>query len=184
MADSAPGGLPPDEIGEQPGTSQPIVGTETAEPGMWLTASAWLPAALLGALTESASADNDHALAVAFRQAGPIDEMPPGPVLTAFLSECSAPASEPDPSESEAFSTQPSAQGCEPDAPASQDADSHRTGPSSAEPQPAGTPGPPRPEALAARIAGGSGLAERDDTALLGLIRGWRKVASLAAAAE
>jgi hypothetical protein len=37
---------------------------------------------------------------------------------------------------------------------------------------------------VAARIASGAGLAQHGDNALLGLIRGWRKVASLAAAAE
>ncbi|HEX3749740.1 MAG TPA: HNH endonuclease signature motif containing protein [Streptosporangiaceae bacterium] len=109
---------------------------------MWLTASAWLPATLLNALEESASAGDDHALEAAFRQAGPLDEMPPGPVLTTFLSECSAPGPEP-------IAAQPGA-----------------------------------PEPLAARIARGAALARREDNALLGLIRGWRKVASLAAAAE
>jgi hypothetical protein len=138
MAESASGDLPSDGIDKPPAT----IGTGPDEAGMWLTASAWLPATLLNALEEGASADDDHALEAAFRQAGRLDEMPPGPVLTTFLAECSAPAPEPS----------------------------------------AAQPGAPEP--LAARIASGADLARREDSALLGLIRGWRRVASLAAAAE
>lgn len=138
MAENTSGDLPRDGTGQPPGP----IDAGPDEAGMWLTASAWLPAMLLDALQEGASSDDDHALEGAFRQGGPLDEMPPGPVLTAFLSECSAPAPE-------SVAAQPGA----------------------AEP-------------LAARIASGGDLARREDNALLGLIRGWRRVASLAAAAE
>jgi hypothetical protein len=112
------------------------------EPGMWLTASTWLPAALLDALQEPAATSDTPALDAALSQGGPLDAMPPGPVLTAFLAEASAP-------------TPPS-------------------------PPPAtALPGP-----AAARIASGADLPQYGDNALLGLIRGWRRVASLAAAAE
>ncbi|MBV9792824.1 MAG: HNH endonuclease [Actinobacteria bacterium] len=157
MTDHASGDLAPDEPGGSPAPPPPIPGAGPDEPGMWLTASAWLPATLLAELESGASVDNDHALGVAFRQAGPLDEMPPGPVLTAFLSECSAPTAE-------------SGIGREEFSPAS--------------PPPSGTTQIGPPASMAARIANGSGLAQREDNALLGLIRGWRKVASLAAAAE
>jgi hypothetical protein len=130
---------------------------------MWLTASAWLPAGLLDAVAEPAPAEGNPALEAAFGQGGPLDAKPPGPVLTAFLTEASAPAG------------------------AGQSAgDPEPLG----DPEPAGEPGPAGapeavgPDSLAARIASGVGLAQRGDDALLGLIRGWRKIASLAAAAE
>jgi hypothetical protein len=202
-AESASGDLSPDETGGPFLASPPTVGTGPDEPGMWLTASAWLPATLLGALEEGALADSDHGLDVAFRQAGPLDEMPPGPVLAAFLAECSAPAtgSSPPPIEGTAHTAEGST------APAERASlpgpDSRPAGPrSTAGPEArgsetanpdsgeleadehAGRCGTDGPESLAARIASGSGLAQREDNALLGLIRGWRKVASLAAAAE
>ena len=196
-ADSAPGDLSP-ETGGPFLARPPAMGTGPAEPGMWLTASAWLPATLLSALEEGASADGDHALDVAFRQAGPLDEMPPGPVLAAFLSECSAPVTEssPPPVDSTADATEDSSASAE---------RTNLTGPDSSPAGPlstggsetadadsgeleaderAGKCGAEVAESLAARIASGAGLAQREDNALLGLIRGWRKVASLAAAAE
>src|ERR1700689_4800230 len=91
MTEDNSGDPPRDGIDKPPGT----IGTGPDEAGMWLTASAWLPATLLNALEDRAPADDDHALEAAFRQAGPLDEMPPGPVLTTFLSECSAPTPEP-----------------------------------------------------------------------------------------
>src|SRR6201996_5520814 len=138
MAENTSGDLPRDGTGKSGGS----IDAGPDEAGMWLTASAWLPAMLLDALQEGASRDDDHALEAAFRQGGPLDAMPPGPVLAAFLSECSAPAPE------------------------------------------SGAVKPGAPEPLAARIASGADLAGREDNALLGLIRGWRRVASLAAAAE
>jgi hypothetical protein len=196
-ADNAPGDLSP-ETGGPFLASPPAIGTGPAEPGMWLTASAWLPATLLGALEEGASADGDHALDVAFRQAGPLDEMPPGPVLAAFLSEGSAPGtgSSPPPVDSTAGATEDSSASAERTnlaAPDSSSADPRSTGGSEAADADSGELeadhrpgecGAEVPESLAARIASGSGLAQREDNALLGLIRGWRKVASLAAAAE
>jgi hypothetical protein len=208
MADSAPGDLPPDESGGPFLASPPTIGVGPAEPGMWLTASAWLPASLLSALGESASADGDHALDAAFWQGGPLDEIPPGPVLTAFLSECSAPAieSRPSPMDNTADATDNAAHAASNAARADEDtaapadsknlqgANSGLAGTRQAsdsrpdelnygEPK-SGEPGPSESESLAARIASGTGLARRKDNALLGLIRGWRKVASLAAAAE
>src|ERR1700761_3768003 len=137
MAENTSGDLPRDGTGKSGGS----IDAGPDEAGMWLTASAWLPAMLLDALQEGASRDDDHALEAAFRQGGPLDAMPPGPVLAAFLSECSAPAPE------------------------------------------SGAVKPGAPEPLAARIASGADLARREDNALLGLIRGWRRGASLAGAA-
>jgi hypothetical protein len=169
-ADSAPGDLSPETSG--PFLARPpAIGTGPAEPGMWLTASAWLPATLLGALEEGASADGDHALDVAFRQAGPLDEMPPGPVLAAFLSECSAPATEssPPPIDSTADATEDSGASAERTnlaGPDSSPAGPRSTGGSgtadadSGEPEAderAGKCGAEVPESLAARIASGSG---------------------------
>src|ERR1700760_4083158 len=134
MPDPTPDDLPPDVIR----------GPSQNEPGMWLTASSWLPAALLDGSAEPGRTPVEAALS----QGGPLDAMPPGPVLVAFLTEVSAPA----------------------------------------------IPGPPTipassghaatPDSLATRIASGAGLPQLGDNALLGLIRGWRRVASLAAAAE
>jgi hypothetical protein len=196
-ADSTSGDLSP-ETGGPFLAGPPAIGTGPAEPGMWLTASAWLPATLLGALEEGTSADGDHALDVAFRQAGPLDEMPPGPVLAAFLSECSAPVtgSSAPSVDSTAGATEDSSASAERTnlaGPDSSSAGSRSTGGSEttdadsgeleADERP-GKCGAEVAESLAARIASGSGLAQREDNALLGLIRGWRKVASLAAAAE
>jgi hypothetical protein len=196
-AESAPGDLSP-ETGGPFLASPPAIGPGPAEPGMWLTASAWLPATLLSALEKGALADGDRALDVAFRQAGPLDEMPPGPVLAAFLSECSAPAtgSSPPPIESTADATEDSSVSSARTklaGPDSSPAGPRSTGGSETvdldsgeleADERAGNCGAVAPESLAARIASGSGLAQREDNALLGLIRGWRKVASLAAAAE
>jgi Domain of unknown function (DUF222) len=146
MAEGSSDDLPPDQVGDLPEAGWPVIGATPDEPGMWLTASAWMPATLLDALKDGSSPDDDHALEAAFRQAGPLDEMPPGPVLAAFLSEGSAP--------------------------------------NSAGPRPGLADRVGASESLAERIANGSGLAQLGDNALLGLIRGWRKVASLAAAAE
>src|ERR1700749_2304649 len=136
MAEDAPGDLPPDQIGDPPEAGPSVIGAAPDEPGMWLTASAWLPAALLNALGEGAPADGNHALQAAFRQAGPLDEMPPGPVLTAFLSECSAPAA----SESGTSGDEPGRPAAEP-------------GPTSSASGGAGRAGVPEP--LAARISSG-----------------------------
>ena len=122
---------------------QAVASLNPPEPGMWLTASTWLPAALLDALQEPEPTEGNRALQAALSQGGPLDAMPPGPVLTAFLTEASAPT------------------------------------PSTA-PPPSNAP----PDSVAARIASGAGLSQYGDNALLGLIRGWRRVASLAAAAE
>ena len=196
-ANNAPGDFSP-EAGGPFLASPPAFGTGPTEPGMWLTASAWLPATLLGALQEGASADGDHALDVAFRQAGPLDEMPPGPVLAAFLSECSAPVTEssPPPVDSTADTTEDSSASAErtdlagpdsspagPRSPGGSETADADSGELEAD-EHAGKCAAEVPESLAARIASGSGLAQREDNALLGLIRGWRKVASLAAAAE
>src|SRR6201995_782527 len=133
---------------------QAMAGLDPPEPGMWLTAASWLPAALLDALQEPETANGTHPLQAALGQGGPLDAMPPGPVLTAFLTEASAPTTSP---------ALPS--------------DSDPTSPT------APPPTASAPDSLAARIASGAGLAQHGDSALLGLIRGWRKVASLAAAA-
>ena len=141
-------------------------GLDPPEPGMWLTASAWLPAAVMEALQEPEPADGAGALEAALRQGGPLDAMPPGPVLAAFLTEASAPAAR-----SSSANPGPS--------------DAADPGPSdTAGPPPAGPPRPVTPASAAVRIAGGAGPAQLGDNALLGLIRGWRRVASLAAAAE
>src|SRR5712672_258220 len=46
---------------------------------------AWLPADLVDALSEPASGDHSDVITEAFRQGGPLDELPPGPALAAFL---------------------------------------------------------------------------------------------------
>src|ERR1700760_2244902 len=121
-----------------------VASPDSSGPGMWLTAASWLPADLLDALQETQPTDGNRALQAALSEGGPLDAMPPGPVLTAFLTEASAPTAPP--------TSLPSA--------------------------------PTAPDSTAARIASGADLAQLGDNALLGLIRGWRKVASLAAAAE
>src|SRR6201994_1630536 len=121
-----------------------VASPDSSGPGMWLTAASWLPADLLDALQETQPTDGNRALQAALSEGGPLDAMPPGPVLTAFLTEASAPAAPP--------TSLPST--------------------------------PIAPDSTAARIASGADLAQLGDNALLGLIRGWRKVASLAAAAE
>ena len=63
---------------------------EPGEPGM-RTAPGWLPAHLLAVLNHDAPADSDDTVAEAFCQGGPLDELPPGPTLTAFLIKASAP---------------------------------------------------------------------------------------------
>ena len=63
---------------------------EPGGPGM-RTAPGWLPAYLLAALNQDAPADSDDTVAEAFCQGGPLDELPPGPTLTAFLIKASAP---------------------------------------------------------------------------------------------
>ncbi len=132
---------------------------------MWLTAATWLPAALLDALQEPEPADGTRAMQAALSQGGPLDAMPPGPLLTAFLTEASAPTV-PSPPPSASDPSPPTAP------------------PSASDPPTAPPPATATPDSLAARIASGAGLAQHGDSALLGLIRGWRRVASLAAAAE
>jgi hypothetical protein len=129
---------------------------------MWLTASAWLPATLLDALEEPTPPGSTPALEAALSQGAPLDTMPPGPVLAAFLAEASAPATPTDltPPAAPTDFAPPEPQSAVPDSPTVV------------------------PDSLAARIASGAGLAQCGDNALLGLIRGWRRVASLAAAAE
>lgn len=175
---------------------------------MWLTASAWLPAALLDALEEPVHGDGDSGLEAAFSQGGPLDAMPPGPVLAAFLTEGSAPSgantSAPRPATGPARpgsasppEDRPLAGGSSPgdrppdDPPAGGSSPGDRapgdppTGGSPLGDRPAGgSSAGGSPESLAARIASGSDLTQCGDNALLGLIRGWRRVASLAAAAE
>jgi hypothetical protein len=102
--------------------------------------SAWVPADLAEALSRSASEDHSDVVATAFCQGGPLDEMPPGPILAAFLTAASGPHPAADAAEE---STEPSA-----------------------------------------RTGSVPGLARCGDNALLGLIRGWRRIASQAAAAE
>ena len=76
-----------------------VAGPETsldgppAEPGRlgMQTAPGWLPAHLLAVLNHDAPADSDDTVAEAFCQGSPLDELPPGPTLTAFLIKASAP---------------------------------------------------------------------------------------------
>ncbi|HEY2519533.1 MAG TPA: hypothetical protein VGJ19_05445 [Streptosporangiaceae bacterium] len=147
-------------------------GLDPPEPGMWLTASAWLPAAVLDALQEPEPVDGVRGLEAALSQGGPLDAMPPGPVLAAFLTEASAPTA----------ASAPSSPG-----PADRPLSAPAPGTPAARPPESG-PGMPShtatTDSMAARIASGAGAAQHGDNALLGLIRGWRRVASLAAAAE
>src|SRR6201996_920276 len=143
------------------------------EPGMWLTASSWLPAALLDGPAKPGRTPIEAALG----QGGPLDTMPPGPVLAAFLAEVSAPASLAPPSTAGSGPNDPGPATTEPDGSGSAGSGSAAQGP--------GREGhPATPDSLAARIVSGAGLPQLRDNALLGLIRGWRRMASLAAAAE
>src|ERR1700761_1738000 len=83
--------LPPGVSGGPSAHATPETATtspDQAEPGMWLTASTWLPAALLDGPAEPGRTP----IEVTLSQGGPLDVMPPGPVLAAFLAEASAPA--------------------------------------------------------------------------------------------
>jgi hypothetical protein len=75
------GGVFREEPGDSAGESPPAGiedGEDAAAPGMWLTASAWLPAELLEALSRGVpGADGTPAVAAGFCQGGPLDAMPP-----------------------------------------------------------------------------------------------------------
>ena len=186
------------------------LGVRTAPIGL-RTAPGWLPAHLLAALNHYAPADSDDTVAEAFCQGGPLDELPPGPTLTAFLIKASAPQHPADASASASAARVPGAvppsRTEDPGAvPPPQTEDPNTVPPHRTEDQGAGrraSPGtrsgatedpgavpPPRTEGTDVPEVAGScaepnaGLARVGDNALLGLIRGWRRVASMAAAAE
>jgi Domain of unknown function (DUF222) len=175
------------------------------------TAPGWLPAHLLAALNQDAPADSDATVAEAFCQGGPLDELPPGPTLTAFLIKASAPQHPADAGANASAARVPGAvppfRTEDPGAVlAPQREDPSTVSPHRTEDQGAGRraspdtrsggtedPGavpPPRtegtdvPEVTGSCAGPNAGLARVGDNALLGLIRGWRRVASMAAAAE
>src|SRR5450755_1938849 len=67
--------------------------------GVWLTASTWLPEDLVEALRRCKAGSEGNASAAAFCQGGPLDELPPGPALAAFLADASGLAEAPGPAE-------------------------------------------------------------------------------------
>lgn len=82
---NSPGNSHRDGAGpEAPPDGQP------AGPGLQ-TVPGWLPADLLEALSQDAPDGSDEAVAEAFCQGGPLDELPPGPTLTAFLIKAADP---------------------------------------------------------------------------------------------
>ena len=137
--------------------------------GVWLTASTWVPEDLVEALRRFGPGSEGNAAAAAFCQGGPLDELPPGPALAAFLADASGLAEAPGLAEVEHGLAEAGLAG--------------RASGRRAEVQllkgrrPAET-------SDSARSDGTSKLARYGDNALLGLIRGWRRIASQAAAAE
>ena len=63
--------------------------------GVWLTVSTLVPKNLVDALRRSEPGSEGSATVAAFRQGGPLDELPPGPALTAFLADASGLAETP-----------------------------------------------------------------------------------------
>ena len=137
--------------------------------GMWLTDSGWLPPELLSS-GGSASADADAGAPTGFGQGGVLDQLPPGPVMVTLLAQTAGgiagtgvtpPPAEPSP------------------AGAAGRPGTERPGQA---PQPATAPGP----ALTPNLAGEppSRLAELTDEDLTGVIRAWRKQASMTQAGE
>ena len=160
---------------------------EETAPGMLLTASTWLPADLLAMLGDVAGhEDGGTRVAAAFRQGGPLDQMPPGATLGVFLADaaditaadaghhvppCSSPVDE---------SAETAAMGHPADVPAETAATDQQ-----ADAQPDQQPDT-QADAQADTQADQQAppLASLNDAELIGLIRGWRRQASLAAAGE
>ena len=63
--------------------------------GVWLTVSTCVPKDLVDALRRCEPGSEGSATAAAFCQGGPLDELPPGPALTAFLADASGLAEAP-----------------------------------------------------------------------------------------
>jgi hypothetical protein len=63
--------------------------------GVRLTASTWVPEDLVEALRRCEPGSEGNAAAAAFCQGGPLDELPPGPALAAFLADASGLAEAP-----------------------------------------------------------------------------------------
>jgi Domain of unknown function (DUF222) len=166
---------------------------------MWLTASAWLPTELLTASSGASGPGEGAAMAAGFGQDGPLDQLPPGLVLATFLAEASTSTSMADPtaasaSGSVAASATASVAGSA-DASVAGSADASvagRMAASTTEPEdgfataPAdgSKTAPPEASDVGSESGPFARLAHCDDSTLIGLIRGWRKQASLAAAAE
>ena len=159
-------------------------------------APAWLPADLADALSAPASGNHSDVIAEAFCQGGPLDELPPGPALAAFLAAALTAASDPRPAAGPATESSDSPPAAGTVADSAEPCPTAGPGPENSDPRPAaGAPSEstePRPGAGPAAegaeplagTGGVPGLARCGDNALLGLIRGWRRVASQAAAAE
>ena len=184
--------------------------------GVRLTASTWVPEDLVEALRRCEPGSEGNAAAAAFCQGGPLDELPPGPALAAFLADASGLAEAPGLTEA---SKPTKATGLAEklgltEAPSAVEAPGLSRAPDAVEvpelsrapdavevpelaegagladmPGLAGAPGQaegagPAETSDSARTDGTSKLARYGDNALLGLIRGWRRIASQAAAAE
>jgi hypothetical protein len=158
---------------------------------MWLTASAWLPTELLAAVSRASGPDEGAAMAAGFGQDGPLDQLPPGLALAAFLAEASTGTSMADPvaasaSGSAATSETASVAGSA-DASVAGRAAASTTEPEdgfATAPADGSKTAPPEASDVGSESGPFARLAHCDDSTLIGLIRGWRKQASLAAAAE
>jgi hypothetical protein len=186
-----PSGLPDDV------TTSADPGGENASQGMWLTASAWLPAELLTALS-AVGGPSDHGdppVAAAFCQGGPLDQLPPGPVLAAFLADASSATTSTSTAAGGASDGHPEAG--HPEAAASGRTAAHPGAGAGADGPDAGMgdaavgdpPAADHADTCGRPAADGAagpfdGLAGCSDGELIGVIRGWRKQASLAAAGE
>jgi hypothetical protein len=146
---------------------------------MWLTASAWLPTELLAALNGGSGPDEGAAMAAGFGQDGPLDQLPPGLALATFLAEASTSTSMADPVAASAAGSATAYVAGSADASTTEPEDGFATAPAGGS-----KTAPPEASDVGSESGPFARLAHCDDSTLIGLIRGWRKQASLAAAAE
>jgi hypothetical protein len=162
-------------------------GEDAASEGIWLTASTWLPRELLEALGRCVPGeDGTPAITTAFCQGGPLDAMRPGPALTTFLAEATSPGG----ATGEAGGTAGGSDGTG----TGSDGTGTGTGSDGTGAGSTATSSGDTADGSGSTGARGTedvagatqlpGLAACGDDALIGIIRGWRKIASLAAGCE
>jgi hypothetical protein len=154
---------------------------------MWLTASAWLPTELLAAPNGASGPDEGAAMAAGFGQDGPLDQLPPGLALATFLAEASTSTSMADPAATSAATSATASVAGSADASVAGRAAASTTEPEdgfATAPADGSKAAPPKASDVGSESGPFARLAHCDDSTLIGLIRGWRKQASLAAAAE